>query len=266
VLLQVAGRKNWRVFGSPIELPLEHVPLMKFERSIDGVQYRGAPVIRDVTAKYEPTEPSDEFVLEPGDLLYLPRGVVHEARSADSISAHVTIGIYPVTWVDLIAVALGQLGYQDVRLRKALPVGFNAADASIKEKFDNLLNEVAKCADVSKAVEEISASLTWNQQAIGEGSITDSEPQSIDVETLVERRPGLSCRFVTDGDFVRLAASHGDLSLPKYFAKAIRFVSENQNFSVGAIPGGLSDHSKVMLARRLINDGFFRVAKNSVHN
>ena len=177
-----------------------------------------------------------------------------------------TIGIYPVTWVDLIAVALGQLGYQDVRLRKALPVGFSSADASIKEEFDRLLNEVASCSDVSKAVEEIRASFTWNQQAIGEGSITDSEPQSIDVATLVERRPGLSCRFVMDGDFVRLAACHGDLSLPKYFATAIRFVSENQNFSVGAIPGGLSDHSKIMLARRLINDGFFRVAKNSVHN
>src|SRR5205823_13257332 len=105
-----------------------------------------------------------------------------------------------------------------------------------------------------------------NQQAIGEGSITDSEPRSIDVETVIERRPGLSCRLVMDGDFVRLAACHGDLALPKYFAKAIRFVSENQNFSVGAIPGGLTDHSMIILARRFINDGVFRVAKNSVHN
>lgn len=265
MLLQIAGSKHWRVFGSPIELPLEHVPLMKFERPIDGVQYRGAPVIRDVTAEYNPGEPF-EFVLEPGDLLYLPRGFVHEARSVDSISAHVTLGIYPLTWVDLIAVALGQLGYQDVRLRKSLPVRSDrSANDSLQKTFGELLNGLAKW-DIANALNEIDASLTWNQQAIGEGSIAESASQQIDVETLIERRPGLMCRFVLDGEFVRLAACHGDLSLPRSFENAIRFVSENEKFSVGAIPGALSDHSKIMLARRLINDRFFRTVINSFHN
>src|SRR5205807_3289259 len=89
VVLQIAGRKNWRVFGTPIELPLEYVPLMSFEKSDVAIHYREGPVVRDVVAKYEANEPIDEFVLETGDLLYLPRGFVHEAWSPDSISAHV---------------------------------------------------------------------------------------------------------------------------------------------------------------------------------
>jgi ribosomal protein L16 Arg81 hydroxylase len=263
MLLQIAGSKQWRVFDSPIELPIEHVPLMRFERPVDGVQYRGAPVIRDVTANYKPAEPIDEFVLEPGDFLYLPRGFVHEAHSTDSISAHVTIGVYPTTWVDLIAVALGQLAHKNVRLRKALPAGpGRLASASLKENFERLLDEISKSTDLKETLEEIEASLTWNQQAIGEGSIADSEATQIDVETVIERRPGLMCRLVVDGEFVRLAACHGDLSLPRFFEKAIRFVAENQRFNVGDIPGGLSDHSKIMLARRLIDDRFFRAATN----
>jgi hypothetical protein len=265
VILQIAGSKNWRVFGSPIELPLDHVPLMKFETSGPAVQYREGPVVRDVVAKYEAHEPLDEFVLEPGDLLYLPRGFVHEAWSPDTTSAHVTIGIYPVTWVDLISVALGQLAHKNARLRKAIPVGFHnrSVDPSLKEEFDTRVQELAKGADVLKAVEEINASIVWNQQGLGEGSIAHDGPASIDLETLVERRPGLPCRFVKDDNIVRLTACHGDISLPQHFEPAIRFAAENQSFIVKDIPGSLSEHSKIVLVRRLIDAGFFRLAKPS---
>jgi len=264
-ILQIAGRKNWRVFGSPIELPLEHVPLMNFEKSGGAIHYREGPIVRDVVAEYEANEPLDEFVLEPGDFLYLPRGFVHEAWSPDSTSAHVTIGIYPVTWVDLISVALGQVGYKDARLRRAIPLGFlgRSTDPSVKREFDERLQEFAKRADVSRAVEEINASIVWNQQGLGEGSIAHNGSAEVDLETLVERRPGLLCRFVKNGDVVRLTASHGDISLPRHFEPAIRFASENPSFLVRDIPGSLSEHSKIALVRRLIDGGFFRVAKPS---
>lgn len=262
IILQISGSKNWRVFGSPMQLPLEHVPLMKFERSGNGLQYRSAPVIKDVVAAYDDNDLIDEFKLDVGDLLYLPRGFVHQAWSTDELSAHVTIGIYPITWVDLIAVALGQVGHRDVRFRRALPVGFNnrSEDMSIKEGFGTLLQEIAKQADVARAVDEINASFIWNHQTIGEGSITNINSQPIELQTIVERRPGLLCRFVIDGAFVRLAACHGDLSLPRHFESAIRYLSDHQSFRVGEIPGKLSEQSKITLVRRLIDDGFLRAA------
>lgn len=264
MVLQIAGTKNWRVSGAAVSLPLEHTPLMQFERSAQDLRYRGGQLVQDVVEKYADPEPSDPFVLEPGDLLYMPRGFVHQAWTTDVLSAHVTIGIYPTTWVDLITVALGQLGHKDVRFRKALPVGFakRSSDASVAEEFKALLQVMAKEADVSQAVEELNASLIWNQQTIAEGLITADNSQAIDAATQVERRPGFVCRFVIDGDFVRLAASHGELSMPRFFEAAIRFVSENHSFAVGAIPGGLSERSKINLAQRLIDDGFLRVANS----
>jgi hypothetical protein len=143
-------------------------------------------------------------------------------------------------------------------------MGFNqrTADASIKENFETLLAALAHSADVSSALEEIGNSLIWNQQAIGEGSIIETEAEAITVDTTVERRPGLLSRFVVDGDFVRIAAAHSDVSLPRDFEPALRFVSENKSFCVGAIPGRLSDHSRINLVRRLIKNGFLRVAQS----
>ena len=36
----------------------------------------------------------DEFTMAPGDVLYMPKGVVHYATTADSISFHLTIGLH----------------------------------------------------------------------------------------------------------------------------------------------------------------------------
>lgn len=262
VILQIAGSKHWAIYSSPEKLPLEHVPLLGFEKLGEAMQYRGAPVVEDVVAQIAGEEPIEEFVMEPGDLVYLPRGFVHEARTSDDISVHVTIGIHALTWLDLIAVSLGQFGHKDPRFRKALPAGFSkrAAGASFKENFDALLETFSQNADVSSALEEMGGSLIWNQQAIGEGSIIETEAAAVTADTTVERRPGLLSRFVVDGDFVRIAGAHSDVSLPKDFESALRFVSENKSFRVGAIPGGVSDHSKINLVHRLIKNGFLRVA------
>lgn len=263
LILQIAGTKHWALYSSPEKLPLENVPLLAFEKLGEAIHYRGAPVVTDVVAQTVGDEPIGEFLMAPGDLLYLPRGFVHEARTSDDISVHLTIGIHSVTWLDLIAVSLGQLGHKDPRFRKALPVGMNknAADASIKADFDALLETFSQNADASSALEEIRGSFIWNQQAIGEGSIIETESTAVNADTIVERRPGLLSRLVVDGDFVRIAAAHADVSLPKDFEPALRFVSENTSFHVAEIPGRLSDHSKINLVHRLIKNGFLRVAQ-----
>ena len=262
LILQIAGSKHWAVYSSPENLPLEHVPLLGFEKAGESMRYRGAPVVHDLVERTTGEKPINEFVMDPGDFLYLPRGFVHEARTTEDISVHVTIGIHVLTWLDLIAVSLGQFGHKDPRFRKALPVGFNkrTASASIKENFNALLETLLQNADVSSAFEEIDSSLIWNQQAIGEGSVIESEAAELTTDTSVERRPGLLSRLVVDGDFVRLVAAHSDVSLPGNFELALRFISENKRFRVGAIPGRLSDHSKINLVHRLIKNGFLRVA------
>ena len=76
-------------------------------------------------------------LLQPGDLLYLPRGVIHQAHTRTSgsergslaPSLHVTISTYQRTaWLDFLRLglnrALDRLWDEDVAVRRGLPVGF----------------------------------------------------------------------------------------------------------------------------------------------
>lgn len=83
VVLQVEGAKRWRIYGPT----------------------RKAPAWRDVEAPEAPTgEPLADFVLTPGDVLYLPRGWWH-AVCADQgpPSLHLTFGLATQSGAEFLA-------------------------------------------------------------------------------------------------------------------------------------------------------------------
>ncbi|MEV0679553.1 cupin domain-containing protein [Actinosynnema sp. NPDC050436] len=82
LIVQVSGRKRWRLHGAT----------------------RVAPLRRDVELPTPPTsEPLDDFVLEDGDVLYVPRGHWHDVSALGEESLHLTIGFNRATGVDLVA-------------------------------------------------------------------------------------------------------------------------------------------------------------------
>ena len=46
---------------------------------------------------------------------------------------------------------------------------------------------------------------------------------------------------------------------PKQLGPALDFISKTSRFPVSALPGSLSDNSKLTLARRLIRDGVLKI-------
>jgi 50S ribosomal protein L16 3-hydroxylase len=80
-LLQGAGRRRWRI-SSQKDLTL-----------VDGLPLK-------ILAKFKPT---DEFVLEPGDMLYLPPSVAHEGVALDDGCLTYSIGFRTSTHQDALA-------------------------------------------------------------------------------------------------------------------------------------------------------------------
>ena len=72
-ILQLEGSKEWRLYGFAAEQPLRgrHFDI---DASLLG-------------------EPSQTLCLEAGDLLYVPRGLVHQAHATDTSSLHLTLGV-----------------------------------------------------------------------------------------------------------------------------------------------------------------------------
>lgn len=81
VVLQVFGRKYWRVYNGGRRHPLK-----------DDIAPNDAV----------PQEIAWEGVLEDGDVLYLPRGWWHEASGMGELTLHLTFGIHQRTGVHLV--------------------------------------------------------------------------------------------------------------------------------------------------------------------
>jgi ribosomal protein L16 Arg81 hydroxylase len=269
LVLQLSGRKHWRVYRPVVNLPLANVPPLPFEERTEMLKYaRGGPKKgRADISDEESGAPTHELTLDAGDLLYLPRGFVHEAWTTDSASTHVTVGLHVLTWLDLLSVALAQVGNRDERFRRTPPVGFDGDAQSIdaiRQHFDALLQAFAAQADAKQAANETIASFIRSRNSAGEGTLADAaDARSIDLDTPLERRPGILCRLVSEAGMVGLVSSQSILWMPESFTEALRFVARVEEFRASQIPGQLSDNSKLALARRLMHDGLLRIAHQS---
>jgi ribosomal protein L16 Arg81 hydroxylase len=264
LVLQLAGRKHWRVFDPVVSLPLANVPPLPFEERTEMLKYaRGGPKKgrADIGAN-ECGEPRVEPILAAGDLLYMPRGFVHEAWTTDEASMHVTIGLHVLTWLDLLSVALARASNRDERFRMALPVGLTDGTESVeaREHFETLLRAFAENADFTSAFAEVVASFVRSRQATGDGALMSNNTGALDPDTTLEQSPGLICRYAEEGGMAVLISAQGVFSMPASFAPALRFVARTRQFRARDLPGQMSESGKLGLARRLVQDGFLRVA------
>lgn len=93
---QAAGSKRWKVYDSPIRFPYPEEQVGKSEE---------CPVPEETLE----AEPRLEVTLREGDVLYMPRGFVHEAfTSEEAPSLHLTIAMatYDWSWHSIIQFAL----------------------------------------------------------------------------------------------------------------------------------------------------------------
>lgn len=106
-IVQVAGRKHWRIYGPT----------------------RPAPLHRDTELPIPPanTEPIADFMLEDGDVLYVPRGHWHDVAAVGEQSLHLTIGFNPATGVDLVSWLADRLR-ANITFRRDLPRFGSAED------------------------------------------------------------------------------------------------------------------------------------------
>ena len=118
-VVQVDGRKQWALYG-PTET---------------------APTRRGPGADASPPQSEPELiVLEPGDLLYLPRGHWHAAVGLGGPTLHLTIGLTRKTGSDLLHWLADEVLAEEAG-RADLP--FEAGEAAIGERLAQLLAGLA---------------------------------------------------------------------------------------------------------------------------
>lgn len=128
VICQVAGRKKW-----PVYKPIYDRPLFDPKRA--GGPMPSAEHFRD-------------FILEPGDGLYLPRGWPHNPEGLDGHSVHVAFSVATPTGIDLLDWIKRDLTRDCAEMRTDLPVSHSAAERHLfaervrQAVMDRLTDEV----------------------------------------------------------------------------------------------------------------------------
>lgn len=108
-VLQLEGKKTWKLYEPMVELSRDYTQ----------------DLMQDSIG-----EPLFEATLEPGDMLYFPRGTIHQAKTtSDGHSTHISISTYQQhTWGDFmdhaVRLAIENAMEDDVSFRKGLPLNY----------------------------------------------------------------------------------------------------------------------------------------------
>jgi hypothetical protein len=95
----------------------------------------------------------------------------------------------------------------------------------------------------------------------GRSSGDDHVAALVNSETKLQGNGLLRFYLAADGTMAGLASEEREFWLPVSFAPALRFVTEQRLFSPNEIPGSITANGKLAFVRRLLKDGFLRLAQ-----
>ena len=219
-VLQVAGHKRWRVYEPLVELPLS------------GQRWAGGDAGEAVM----------DFVLGPGDTLYLPRGWPHEAETSGEASLHITVGLHPPTRTDALHAAVDAAS-DDVELRRA-------ADGELP--LDRL-------GDAPAVARRLRRRFVMSRRAILPDQLTQVTTP-VTAATTVRRRETV----IADLEGATLFFEGREVAFPEVARGALEWIhASDADFSTGDVPGPLDEAGRAVLVRRLVREGYLRVSRSA---
>jgi ribosomal protein L16 Arg81 hydroxylase len=247
-VLQAAGEKRWVVHDPVHADPLPSQPWTRHRAAV-AERVNGEAVINTV--------------LSTGDTLYLPRGWIHSAQSTDSTSIHLTVGVAPMTRLDVVQAvvdALAGAGECSKEFRKSLPLGADPTDR----------NEMS--ATATKIMAEVVDAMRQNATEIGEKAATRLKQRHAERtrptpvrplasllaaesagSTSVQWRRGLIGTIENHNERVILRLSDRTMTFPDSCAPAIRALHDGLTVDARSTPG-LDSADATVLIRRLLRE------------
>lgn len=237
LVLQIEGSKTWHVSDAAA------VPPHEIQRR-RGVGTDGLTSSTDVD-------------LQPGDVLYLPRGQVHSAETRSEPSVHLTIGLHAPTVLTLLTHQLHALSLRDPRVHARLSprhLEDATARAGLGELVRDCVRALADPAILAESLDALADVLVRRGRCPPVGRVSDTV--AIDGRTLVAKYEPLYARVAHVDDRVVLRFAQLSVAAGADHEAAMLFLAgSTEPFRVGELPG-LSAAQQVGLAQTLILNGF----------
>jgi len=238
-VLQVSGVKRWRLYDSPLLLPHD-------SQKFDATQI-------------EVGQCESEFDLNAGDMIYIPRGYIHEGLTTDSHSLHITVGVPAMTLVEVFSEAL-KVSISQPEFRKSLPIGFaeSAISSEMIQNFRGVLHEFIAHLDLSNLFEVAIEKYLGACDPERRGSLTEHETSNdIHAGTQFIKRPQIVRRVLVTKDNISLLFEGKKVAFPSFCHSSISCIdSADGPFSAEDLPEDLDIEGRVVLLQRLFDEGY----------
>ncbi|WP_221625273.1 cupin domain-containing protein [Burkholderia sp. Bp9090] len=135
--VQLIGRKKWKIYNPTFKLPIEG------QTSKDQKHLR-------------PIRPELDFILEEGDIVYIPRGWWHSATALDEPTFHIAAGIHTNKYLDYIDwITKRKLKNRDF-LRTSLPF-HDIKDLNIEQMIEDINQEIRSPQNFLEYIEDVNS-------------------------------------------------------------------------------------------------------------
>ena len=180
LVLQVVGEKRWRLWdGQPVPRPTWRTPWP------GNIEPEGEPAT---------------LTMRPGDTLYVPRGVMHDAaaQDGDEPSLHITVGLLDPSFATVLRLAVDLLEQSEPGLRESFPT-WRLADgpAALAELARPLAAKLAEPAALERAALSLLDRLAAERPALLGRGLFVGAPQS---GTRLVLAPGVLHALVPEAD------------------------------------------------------------------
>ena len=237
--LQIVGRKRWRLFHQ---------------------------VHTDKPGVYDPSTlgaPAHEVLLEAGDLLYHPRGWIHDVVSEDVPSFSVTIVFQPITWRAVLEGIVNRLGALPPFVDQ-MPAGVllhESAKEQLRQSFDErlaFLRHALSSISIGDIIDDLAARHVAHLTLAPDHRIeTLFRIDQLMVDSRLERRRDVCTTISANAQGVTLLLPGGyRLSVPASHEPALRWILRTDRpFHVRDVEGLPGDDEKLTLVKRLVASG-----------
>ena len=242
-VLQIAGRKTWR-----LHRPAEPYPI---RNSVDNEF--------DALAGAEPLL---EVELEPGDMLYVPRGFLHKPFTTDEHSLHLSFGVETITWLDV----LHEMMRNAPAFRRSVPSRyFGAAPAGLRDEVTAMLAELADGEALRRELARAKLADLLSETQLAADLIHEARAGArIDPGTRFEKRYGARCTVVRDGQELVIGFPGGSARVAGAHAALVARVVASERFGAADAAPEVPPGEAAETLRALHASGFLRIAGEPV--
>jgi len=208
MVLQLHGRKSWQIHAHTLDYPL------------------------DVGSAPKPTgAPVWEGLLNPGDVLYLPRGWWHVAHPINQPSMHLTFGIAPLNGINFLNWVATRLR-RNAHLRQNLPLPGD--EATLQAHMAQLRAIVAEALDAA-AIDEFRRDASEHvntHPSIRLPQAPYDQSQPLQDDSLIRLASSSRLLLTHEADRVSFKAYGKSYSVPGYVKPALALLNDRRALSL----------------------------------